>query len=166
MKEFETQDDEIEADKDGDDVIQKKKKQFKEIVTSEMVDSWCNAIKEHGKLNEKKSGASPLSRYVPTLREVAQQRNASLPEYSSVLVGEHSSVFGSKGRESDEDGTRDEEGTAVFSSSWLPGKDSKAEPPKDVRRNGRERLSARTKLPWMKILFRSWYSVLMEKTGL
>ncbi|KAM2056215.1 hypothetical protein TB2_028372 [Malus domestica] len=132
MKEFETQDDEIEADKD----------------------------------DEKKSGASPLSRYVPTLREVAQQRNASLPEYSSVLVGEHSSVFGSKGRESDEDGTRDEEGTAVFSSSWLPGKDSKAEPPKDVRRNGRERLSARTKLPWMKILFRSWYSVLMEKTGL
>ncbi|KAM1166749.1 hypothetical protein PS2_028553 [Malus domestica] len=132
MKEFETQDDEIEADKD----------------------------------DEKKSGASPLSRYVATLREVAQQRNASLPEYSSVLVGEHSSVFGSKGRESDEDGTRDEEGTAVFSSSWLPGKDSKAEPPKDVRRNGRERLSARTKLPWMKILFRSWYSVLMEKTGL
>ncbi|KAM1055234.1 hypothetical protein ACFX13_029473 [Malus domestica] len=98
--------------------------------------------------DEKKSGASPLSRYVATLREVAQQRNASLPEYSSVLVGEHSSVFGSKGRESDEDGTRDEEGTAVFSSSWLPG------------------LSARTKLPWMKILFRSWYSVLMEKTGL
>ncbi|KAM1055233.1 hypothetical protein ACFX13_029473 [Malus domestica] len=148
MKESETQDDEIEADEDGDDVTQKKKKQSKEVVTSEMVDSWCNAIKEHGKLNEKKSGASPLSRYVATLREVAQQRNASLPEYSSVLVGEHSSVFGSKGRESDEDGTRDEEGTAVFSSSWLPG------------------LSARTKLPWMKILFRSWYSVLMEKTGL
>ncbi|XP_048425596.1 uncharacterized protein LOC125470488 [Pyrus x bretschneideri] len=83
---------------------------------------------------------------------------------SSVLVGEHSSVLGSKGRESNEDDTRDEEGTAVFSSSWLPGKDSKTT--QDVRRNGRERLSARTKLPWMKILFRSWYSVLMKKTGL
>ncbi|KAM1055235.1 hypothetical protein ACFX15_028282 [Malus domestica] len=52
---------------------------------------------------------------------------------SSVLVGEHSSVFGSKGRESDEtDDTRDNEGIAAFSLSWLPGKDSKAEPPKDV----------------------------------
>ncbi|RXI03830.1 hypothetical protein DVH24_038104 [Malus domestica] len=51
MKESETQDDEIEADEDGDDVTQKKKKQSKEVVTSEMVDSWCNAIKEHGKLS-------------------------------------------------------------------------------------------------------------------
>lgn len=51
MKESETQDDEIEADEDGDDVAQKKKKQSKKVVTSEMVDSWCNAIKEHGKLS-------------------------------------------------------------------------------------------------------------------
>ncbi|KAM1998226.1 hypothetical protein EV2_005751 [Malus domestica] len=88
---------------------------------------------------EKKSGASPLSKYVATLREVAKQRNASLSE-SSVLVGEHSSVFGSKGQESDEeDDTRDEEGTAVFSSSWLPGKDSKAEAPKDVKKKKRKR---------------------------
>ncbi|XP_068338305.1 nucleolar complex-associated protein 2 [Pyrus communis] len=92
---------------------------------------------------EKKSGASPLSKYVATLREVAKQRNASLSE-TSVLVGEHSSVFGSKGRESDEeDDTRDEEGTAVFSSSWLPGKGSKAEPPKDVKKKKRKRRTER-----------------------
>ncbi|XP_070674109.1 nucleolar complex-associated protein 2-like isoform X2 [Malus domestica] len=90
-------------------------------------------------LRMRKSRASPLSKYVATLREIAQQRNASLSE-SSVLVGEHSSVFGSKGRESDEtDDTRDNEGIAAFSLSWLPGKDSKAEPPKDVKKKKRKR---------------------------
>ncbi|XP_048425591.1 nucleolar complex-associated protein 2-like isoform X2 [Pyrus x bretschneideri] len=89
--------------------------------------------------DEKKSGACPLSKYVATLHEVAQQRNASLSE-SSVLVGEHSSVFGSKGRESDEeDDTKDDEGIAAFRSPWLPGKDSKAEPPKDVKKKKRKR---------------------------
>ncbi|XP_048425587.1 nucleolar complex-associated protein 2-like [Pyrus x bretschneideri] len=89
--------------------------------------------------DEKKSGVSPLLKHVATLREVAQQKNALLSE-SSVLVGEHSSVFGSKGRESEEeDDTRDDEGIAAFSSSWLPGKDSKAEPPKDVKRKKSKR---------------------------
>ncbi|XP_068311021.1 nucleolar complex-associated protein 2-like [Pyrus communis] len=89
--------------------------------------------------DEKKSGVSPLLKHVATLREVAQQKNALLSE-SSVLVGEHSSVFGSKGRESEEeDDTRDDEGIAAFSSSWLPGKDSKAEPPKDVKKKKRKR---------------------------
>ncbi|CAL8998479.1 unnamed protein product [Prunus brigantina] len=89
--------------------------------------------------DEKKSGVSPLSKYVLTLRQVAQQRNDSLFE-SSVLVGEHSSVFGSKVRESDEEyDPKDEEGTTVFSSSWLPGTDSKAKQPKDTKKKKRKR---------------------------
>ncbi|GAB4861734.1 Nucleolar Complex 2 protein [Ancistrocladus abbreviatus] len=76
--------------------------------------------------DEKRSGASPLSKYVATLRVRAQQRSDSLRE-SSVLVGAQSSVFGKEIAESDEaNGARNEEGEAVFSSSWLPGKDSRA----------------------------------------
>uniref|UniRef100_A0A5B6YU92 Nucleolar complex protein 2 n=1 Tax=Davidia involucrata TaxID=16924 RepID=A0A5B6YU92_DAVIN len=83
--------------------------------------------------DEKKSGASPLSQYVATLRQRAQQRNESLME-SSVLVGEHSSVFGSKTPENDEDDdARDEEGAAVFSSSWLPGSGSETKHPKEEK---------------------------------
>lgn len=75
--------------------------------------------------DEKKSGASPLSQYAATLRQRAQQRNDSLME-SSVIVGEHSSVFGDKMAESDDDDdTKDGHGAAVFNSSWLPGGDSK-----------------------------------------
>lgn len=45
---------------------------------------------------------------------------------SSVLVGERSSVFGNKIPESDEEeDIGNEEGTAVFSSSWLPGTNPK-----------------------------------------
>lgn len=43
---------------------------------------------------------------------------------SSVLVGAESSIFGSKVSKVEENET-DVEGTAVFSSSWLPGSDSK-----------------------------------------
>ncbi|KAM1472528.1 hypothetical protein ACFX13_029474 [Malus domestica] len=85
----------------------------------------------------------------PEFRPVAYVILPSLPMAQSsglepslpiVLVGEHSSVFGSKGRESDEeDDTRDDEGIAAFNSSWLPGKDSKAEPPKDVKKKKRKR---------------------------
>ncbi|KAI9092574.1 hypothetical protein K1719_027702 [Acacia pycnantha] len=76
--------------------------------------------------DEKEAAASPLSKYVATLRKRAETKNASLTD-SSVLVGEESSVFGSKIPESDEDddGRRNEEGASVFSSSWLPGKGSK-----------------------------------------
>ncbi|XP_048324867.2 nucleolar complex-associated protein 2 [Ziziphus jujuba] len=82
--------------------------------------------------DEKKIGASPLSQYVLMLRQRAKQRSDSLME-SSVLVGEKSSIFGTKIPESDEDegDSRNEEGAAVFSSSWLPGGDPKARPPKD-----------------------------------
>ncbi|KAA8549601.1 hypothetical protein F0562_001381 [Nyssa sinensis] len=87
--------------------------------------------------DEKKLGASPLSQYVATLRQRAQQRNESLME-SSVLVGEHSSVFGSKTPEDDEDNdARDEKGAAVFSSSWLPGSGSKTKHPKEEKKKKR-----------------------------
>ncbi|EOY11699.1 Peroxidase 31, putative isoform 3, partial [Theobroma cacao] len=80
--------------------------------------------------DEKKVGTSPLSQYVVTLRQRAQQRNDSMME-SSVLVGEKSAVFGSKldriPASDEEDDIRnkdeDEDGASVFSSSWLPGGD-------------------------------------------
>ncbi|PNX83752.1 nucleolar complex protein 2 [Trifolium pratense] len=73
--------------------------------------------------DEKKSASSALSKYVITLRQRAQQKNNSLME-SSVLVGEESSVFGDEASESDEeDAKMNEDGTAAFSSSWLPGND-------------------------------------------
>lgn len=90
--------------------------------------------------DEKRLGASPLSQYVLTLHQRAQQRYDSLME-SSVVVGEHASIFGNKIPESDEeDDTRNEEGTAVFnSSSWLPGSDSKAKKPKEMKQKKRNR---------------------------
>ncbi|KAK9149455.1 hypothetical protein Scep_008212 [Stephania cephalantha] len=88
--------------------------------------------------DEKESKKSPLSQYVLTLRQRAQQRSNSMAE-SSVLVGEHSSVFGNKVLDNDEEEDDDddddnrnvEEGTTVFSSSWLPGQNSSAKDPED-----------------------------------
>ncbi|KAE8037720.1 hypothetical protein FH972_010285 [Carpinus fangiana] len=90
--------------------------------------------------DEKRLGSSPLSQYVLSLRQRAQQRYDSLME-SSVLVGEHGSVFGNKIPESDEeDDTRNEEGAAVFnSSSWLPGSDTKAKKPKEMKKKKNNR---------------------------
>ncbi|KAK4851790.1 hypothetical protein QYF36_018443 [Acer negundo] len=92
--------------------------------------------------DEKKSGASPLSRYVATLRLRAQQRNDSLKE-SSVLVGENSSIFGDKpipaSDEEDDDDTRDEQGATVFSSAWLPGSDSKTKVPKEEKKKKKKK---------------------------
>ncbi|MCD7453611.1 hypothetical protein HAX54_021554 [Datura stramonium] len=70
--------------------------------------------------DDKNAGVSPLSKYVASLRQRAQQRNDSLKE-SSMLVGQDSSTFGSKITESDEDDDGEySKGDAVFSSSWLP----------------------------------------------
>ncbi|KAI4373698.1 hypothetical protein MLD38_011794 [Melastoma candidum] len=76
--------------------------------------------------DEKRTGASPLSQYVSVLRQRAQQRIDSLKE-SSVIVGEKSSFFGRDVPQSDdEDDTTNEQGAAVFGSSWLPaGKKAK-----------------------------------------
>lgn len=82
--------------------------------------------------DEKKKVASPLTKYVATLREKAQQRNDSLAE-SSVIVGEKALIFGKKRANSDDDDRHDDDddedvvdGAAVFSSPWLPSKDHKA----------------------------------------
>ncbi|XP_030458614.2 nucleolar complex-associated protein 2 [Syzygium oleosum] len=94
--------------------------------------------------DEKKSGASPLSQYVVTLRQRAQQRSDALMQ-SSVLVGEKSSVFGEQMSDSDgEDDAINEQGAAVFSSSWLPGSDSKVKPPK-VEEDGKKKKKKKKK---------------------
>ncbi|KAF8404083.1 hypothetical protein HHK36_008960 [Tetracentron sinense] len=84
---------------------------------------------------EKKSGASPLSQYVATLCQRAQQRTDSMVE-SSVLVGAESSVFGNKISATDEENdTRSvEDGSTVFSSSWLPGSNAKSKHPKEEKK--------------------------------
>lgn len=96
--------------------------------------------------DEKKSGSSPLSQYAAMLRQKAQQKRDALTE-TSVIVGEDSSIFGSKlpgdDDDDDDDGDddeRDQEGGAVFnSSSWLPGRDSKAEVAKEDKKKRKKR---------------------------
>ncbi|XP_024029610.1 nucleolar complex protein 2 homolog [Morus notabilis] len=91
--------------------------------------------------DEKAAGASPLTQYVLSLRERAKQRTDALTE-SSVLVGEKSFVFGNKMRGSgdeEEDYTLDNEGNAAFSSSWLPGSDSKAKQPKESNKKRKKK---------------------------
>lgn len=107
-----------------------------------------------------------------------------------MLVGEKWSVFGNKTPESDvEEDTRSEKGTAVFSSSWLPGTDTKYgyrisliflfafgsvisyhhlvgftglnNLRTQTRRGKRRKRQNWNILLWMKILLRIWYSVLM-----
>nr|WDD38977.1 nucleolar complex protein 2-like protein [Fagopyrum tataricum] len=82
--------------------------------------------------DERKAGASPLSKYVAALRTRAQQRSESLVQ-SSVTVGTQSSVFGKKAIHSDDDEEESDEddddskgqGATVFNSAWLPpGKQS------------------------------------------
>ncbi|XP_022133977.1 nucleolar complex protein 2 homolog isoform X2 [Momordica charantia] len=88
--------------------------------------------------DEKKSGASPLSQYVSILRQRAQQRTHSLME-TSVLVGEHSSVFGESMLDSEDEDIEGREGTSVFSSAWLPGSDSKARQPEEKKSKKKKR---------------------------
>lgn len=49
--------------------------------------------------------------------------------FSSVLIGEKSSIFGNKteddDEEEDDDNSRWGKGARVFNSAWLPGRDSK-----------------------------------------
>ncbi|XP_004497388.1 nucleolar complex-associated protein 2 isoform X2 [Cicer arietinum] len=78
--------------------------------------------------DDKKSASSALSKYVITLRQRAEQKDNSLTE-SSVLVGEESSAFSDEASASDEeDARKNEDGTAAFSSSWLPGNDKIKQP--------------------------------------
>ncbi|GAB2230343.1 hypothetical protein Drorol1_Dr00014606 [Drosera rotundifolia] len=92
--------------------------------------------------DERKAESSPMSKYVATIRTRAQNRSDSLME-SSVVVGAESATFEKNIPESDEeDDAPDEVGAAVFSSSWLPGKDrskqSKTETDKKKKRRKRK----------------------------
>ncbi|XP_016447201.1 nucleolar complex-associated protein 2 isoform X3 [Nicotiana tabacum] len=92
--------------------------------------------------DDKNAGVSPLSKYVAMLRQRAQQRNDSLKE-SSVLVGQNSAVFGTKITESDDDDDdddgKDSKGDAVFSSSWLPAGNTKAEQSTEEKQKKKKR---------------------------
>ncbi|KAE8687266.1 Nucleolar complex protein 2-like protein [Hibiscus syriacus] len=92
--------------------------------------------------DEKKMGTSPLSQYVITLRQRAQQRNDSMMK-SSVVVGENSSVFGRKLDQipdsDEEDDTRNEDGASVFSSSWLPRGNSRADLSKEEKKKKKKK---------------------------
>ncbi|XP_038885121.1 nucleolar complex protein 2 homolog [Benincasa hispida] len=88
--------------------------------------------------DEKKLGASPLSKYVSTLRQRARQQTDSLSK-SSVLYGEHSSVFGKSGSDSEDEDTEGREGTSVFSSTWLPGSSSKEKHPEEKKSKKKKR---------------------------
>ncbi|CAM8919429.1 unnamed protein product [Rhodiola kirilowii] len=70
--------------------------------------------------DEKRKGASPLSQYINELHERSRQRNETLAE-SSVVVGEHASVFGGS-----------------YHSDWLPGGDSKLKKQKDESNGPKE----------------------------
>ncbi|KAI5401454.1 nucleolar complex-associated protein 2 [Lathyrus oleraceus] len=94
--------------------------------------------------DEKKSACSALSKYVITLRQRAEQKNNSLME-SSVIVGKESSVFGDEASESDEEDIKeDEDGTAAFSSSWLPGNDKIKQEPTETKRKRKKHQKERT----------------------
>ncbi|KAL1808677.1 hypothetical protein ACET3Z_025667 [Daucus carota] len=97
--------------------------------------------------DEKKSGSSPLSQYAALIRQKAKQKRDSLTE-TSVIVGEDSAIFGSElpGNDDDDgDDERDQEGGAVFnSSSWLPGRDSKAEVAKEDKKKRKKRKNRET----------------------
>ncbi|XP_074303175.1 nucleolar complex-associated protein 2-like [Silene latifolia] len=98
--------------------------------------------------DEKKSGKSPLSKYVAALRQRAQQRNDSLME-SSVLYGKDSASFGKKPVNSDEEMDSDEEndaegeGAAVFNSSWLLEKEARDKSPKEKKKKKKEKHQAK-----------------------
>lgn len=115
---------------------------------------------------------------------------ANMSVHSSMLVGEKWSVFGNKTPESDvEEDTRSQKGVAVFSSSWLPGTDTKYgyrisliflfafrsvisyhhlvgftglnNLRTQTRRGKRRERKNWNSLLWMRMLLRIWYSVLM-----
>ncbi|KAL3850067.1 hypothetical protein ACJIZ3_011949 [Penstemon smallii] len=80
--------------------------------------------------DEKKLRTSPLSKYIATLRQRAQDRSDALKE-SSVLVGDHSSKFGNKIMEDDDyDDSEDEKSAGLL----LLGPDSKNNLREDVKK--------------------------------
>ncbi|CAN8271188.1 unnamed protein product [Cochlearia groenlandica] len=91
--------------------------------------------------NDKEARNSPLSQYAKLIRQRAQQRVESLAE-SDVIVGENSAVFGKNASSSDEEedeADRIEKSAKAFSSSWLPGSDSKDKEPEEDKTKKKKR---------------------------
>ncbi|CAH2051349.1 unnamed protein product [Thlaspi arvense] len=95
--------------------------------------------------SDKEAGTSPLSQYAKIIRQRAKQRNESLVQ-SDVTVGESSAVYGKSASMSDEEedeADTNEKGAAAFSSSWLPGSDSKGkEVEEEKKKKKRKRKSS------------------------
>ncbi|KAH6765749.1 Noc2p family [Perilla frutescens var. hirtella] len=90
--------------------------------------------------DEKKSGPSPLSQYVATLRQRAQERSDALME-SSVVVGERSSKFGKEVSSDDEyDDSENEENAGLL----LPDHDSKHKQQKNVNKKSSNKQTEET----------------------
>lgn len=75
---------------------------------------------------EKKAGASPLSKFAASLRQRAAQRQAALHTSSVLVGGDKERVVNSDDDEDDEMVV--EEGAKAFSNDWLPSK----QPPKEA----------------------------------
>ncbi|KAL7151767.1 hypothetical protein ABFS83_04G053100 [Erythranthe nasuta] len=85
--------------------------------------------------DEKNSGTSPLSQYVATLRQKAQERNNALTE-SSVLIGDGSSKYRNKTTSDDEsDDSENEQPTPHFT---LPEPESKNKQQKSSKKKNTE----------------------------
>ncbi|TKY50583.1 Nucleolar complex protein [Spatholobus suberectus] len=82
--------------------------------------------------------STKVERFRKETRQLIRQIEASSDYVNGkriVLVGEESSKFGNEVSESDEeDARKNKEGAAVFSSSWLPGNDSKIKQPTETKR--------------------------------
>lgn len=83
---------------------------------------------------EKESGASPLSKYVATLRQRAQKRNDTLTD-SSILYGAEPLASEKDLEESDEENDVGDEGEAVFSSFYSQQKETGVKLPKEEKKN-------------------------------
>lgn len=83
---------------------------------------------------EKESGASPLAKYVATLRQRAQKRNDTLTD-SSILYGAEPLASDKDLEESDEENDVGDEGEAVFSSFYSQQKETGVKLPKEEKKN-------------------------------
>ncbi|XP_051118602.1 nucleolar complex-associated protein 2 isoform X2 [Andrographis paniculata] len=89
--------------------------------------------------DEKKSGNSPLSKYVATLRQRAKERTDALME-SSVLVGDGSSKFGNKITDDDDDEDNDGSDDEENSDDQQQGRFSKPKNQKNDAKKKRKHL--------------------------
>ncbi|KNA16624.1 hypothetical protein SOVF_087470 [Spinacia oleracea] len=96
---------------------------------------------------EKQSGGYPLSKYVATLRQKAQQKNVSVSE-SSVLYGAEPPISDKMLAESDDEESDDEDegdkGEAVFNSFWTQQKETRDKPPPEDEKTQKSKKKSRS----------------------